>query len=615
MSEEYAGLVSRLEALGVEVDRELRFDGKVTRFGLKGKKKRNVWVIGREWKSALYAVFGDWSGHFPDQKWSNRPEREGRNPGGDEAQVWALLRKKREEAETMEAENAARIAQAMWAEASEGAASHPYVLKKGIQPHGLKVLRGELLVPYYDAAGNISTVQRILPDGTKLLLTNGAIAGRCHVIPPDTDHQNGPAYICEGWATGATINELTGCKVLVCCSASNLEAVARQYRTWHPEARIVVAADNDHKTCVGTGKNPGLEYGKKAAETAQAELVSPPEWMEGSDFNDMAAGGLGGLAREILTGTRDMVSVAEIMRTIYKPIRWAVEGILPEGFTVLAGAPKFGKSWLMLALCFAVATGEQAWGYGKTAPCGVLYLALEDSPRRIQDRVDVMCYEEYPENIYVMHEAPRLNEGFVAWLTGILDKRPEIGVVIIDTLQKIRPAATGRRNLYQAEYDDLSALQKLGISRGVCVIGVHHTRKRSARGEPDNPMDEISGSSGIQGVADTIIVCWRKGADGKMLVTGREVNENTYPMHIDHMDMHWAIRAPEDQAIDVGPMILANWFQEHETITAKELAGMEKCNLRKAQRKLKELVDKGKLVAGDEKAPKPTTYRKMAIFA
>lgn len=612
-------LTRAMEAFGLVVDRDLRWDGQVVRFKMAGQRDgdRPGWFVGREYNGHHYAYYGTWQDRDRDERWD---DYNGADTTVRDEQYHLLITMQRQWREQVR-QKAAEIAAEMWAQADEdAAANHPYVLKKGVQTHGLRVLRpdrdNELLVPYHAPDGRMTTVQRITPDGIKLLQKNGVISGCCHTIPA-REGVHGTIYICEGWATGATINELTGCKVLVACSAGNLPHVARTARHGWPEERIVIAADNDHKT----DGNPGLKYGEAAAKAINAELAIPEG--PGTDFNDMAAAGHAGRATEILTGTPPvMISIEEIMDTTYKPIHWAVKGIIPEGFTLLAGRPKFGKSWLMLGLAHAVASGAPAWNYGETQQCGVLYLALEDSPRRIKDRMEMMCYDTFPKGMYVATDAPRLgaapdgDKNFIQWIEDILRTYPDIKLVIIDTLQKIRPVATGKRNLYQAEYDDFSALQKLAISQGVIIVGVHHTRKRSTKGEASNPMDEISGSTGIQGVADTIIVCTRDGNKGKMYVTGREVNEAAYPMTFDRIEMRWNLSTPEDQDLDIGPMLLTDWFKTHAVITAREAAEMFGVNLRTAQRKLKALVNEDKLNENKPKNPKdPITYSPTAIFS
>lgn len=312
-------------------------------------------------------------------------------------------------------------------------------------------------------------------------------------------------------------------------------------------------------------------------------------------------------------------TIATIMRTQYKKIRWAVPGIIPEGMTVLAGRPKFGKSWLMLGLAYAVATGGKAWNFIEVEKASVHYLALEDSERRIQDRIRQMegYFNEYPENLHIYTDFPRIGDEFATELTRILDRDPATGLIIIDTLQKVRPVTGGKRgnaNLYQQEYEDYEKIQKWSISSGVPVICVHHTRK----GDPSksgNPFDEVSGSTGIQGVADTLIVCDRaKGSnDGVMYVTGREVCEDDYPMLFDKGTMTWEVKAPETD-LDLGPFVLSTWFKDHDFITVKDAANLWSINQHTARRKLDTLVEEGKMCKNKISGKNLTTYYPEDIF-
>jgi hypothetical protein len=135
------------------------------------------------------------------------------------------------------------------------------------------------------------------------------------------------------------------------------------------------------------------------------------------------------------------------------------------------------------------------------------------------------------------------------------------------------------------------------------------------KGEPVNPIDEISGSTGIQGVSDTLIACTRDGNKGVMHVTGREVDENEYPMEFVRYNMTWKISQPAEKSIDVGPMVLSDWFKTHDTITAKDAAEMFGISLATAKRKLKGMVDEGKLAVDIPANPKdPKGYKPTEIF-
>lgn len=269
-----AELIRAMEAFGLIVDRPPNLDGTPTRYRMAGKKSRSGFVVAKQVDGKLYATYGTWMDRTQDQKWTN-------NGAGTEycsAQWQALALNAEREREKVHAEAAKKAAE-LWVMAETG--EHPYLEKKGVQGHGCRVLRNMLLVPFYASDGTLTTLQQIFPDGKKILLKGGRISGCCHPIPGDDSR----VYICEGFATGATIRELTGHKVLVSYSTSNLLPVAKTARQTWPHAKIILAADNDH----ATEGNPGIKAANKAAEAIGAEVVVP-ECPPGTDFNDMAQG-------------------------------------------------------------------------------------------------------------------------------------------------------------------------------------------------------------------------------------------------------------------------------------------------------------------------------------
>jgi putative DNA primase/helicase len=115
----------------------------------------------------------------------------------------------------------------IWKAATPADASHPYLARKGIKPHGLRLHKGRLVVRLRDADGVLHSLQFIGPDGTKRFLTGGRVAG-CYASIGRPD--DGRICIAEGYATGASIHEATGCAVAVAFDTGNLRAVAEAMR-------------------------------------------------------------------------------------------------------------------------------------------------------------------------------------------------------------------------------------------------------------------------------------------------------------------------------------------------------------------------------------------------
>lgn len=194
-----------------------------------------------------------------------------------EAHRERMLRIQAEREAEREREYAANAERAVeiW-EASEPADdAHPYLQRKGVKAHGLRLHRGALVVPMR-AEGKLSSLEFIAPDGGKLFLTGGRTRGAYYAIGSRTPI----LCICEGFATGASIHQATGRAVVIAFSASNLAPVAEALRAKHPDVRIVIAGDNDAS---GTGQRAALE----AARAVKGLLAIPKG--EGMDWNDVAA--------------------------------------------------------------------------------------------------------------------------------------------------------------------------------------------------------------------------------------------------------------------------------------------------------------------------------------
>jgi AAA domain-containing protein len=219
----------------------------------------------------------------------------------------------------------------------------------------------------------------------------------------------------------------------------------------------------------------------------------------------------------------ETISAADLIALELPEVNWAVPGVLPEGVTVLAGKPKMGKSWLALGLCVAVAAGGRALGKIPAERGGALYLGLEDNKRRLQRRLKkILAGRDAPRGLEVGCEWPKLDEGGIEALEKMLDAR-SIGLVVIDTLKKIRPRESGSRGVYDLDYEALEPLLPLAGDRGVAVLVVHHLRKLEA----GDPLDMISGSTGLTAGIDGALVLKRDRGkqDATLLIDGRDIEE------------------------------------------------------------------------------------------
>ena len=193
------------------------------------------------------------------------------------------------------------------------------------------------------------------------------------------------------------------------------------------------------------------------------------------------------------------------MGTTFPEPRWAVPGLVAEGLNLLVGAPKLGKSWLCLGLATAIASGGVAQGKVPVTQGSVLYAALEDTPRRLQKRLEIVLgVETVPEGLHITTSLPR-GADMIALVSEWLEAHEDARLVIVDVLRKVTPRSDGR-NMYEADYDATGALKDLADRHSVAVIAVHHTRKTIDEGDVFN---EVSGSTGLTGAADAVLIAKR----------------------------------------------------------------------------------------------------------
>lgn len=259
-------------------------DGDIHRFHVSGDKPgtQNGWYV-------LFlgvipcGVFGSWKAGG-SQTWRSRKPTDHL-----EAQIIALrieqARHQRAAEQHQSQQAATEHANRMWHNARRADPEHPYLVAKGVRSYALRQAGDVLLVPL-TRDDLLVSLQRIKPDGDKRFLFGGMTKGCCSLI--GTIQPGRPLYICEGWATGATLHAATGAAVACAMYAHNLLEVGRRLQRQHPDAVLIVAGDDDRMT----EGNPGRTAAIKAAATLGCGLIFPPwsgaEPLTLSDFNDLA---------------------------------------------------------------------------------------------------------------------------------------------------------------------------------------------------------------------------------------------------------------------------------------------------------------------------------------
>jgi len=237
-------------------------------------------------------------------------------------------------------------------------------------------------------------------------------------------------------------------------------------------------------------------------------------------------------------GMPPSITAAELQVTEFAPVSWVVNRFLPQGLSMLAGKPKLGKSWLMLDVAVAVSTGGTVLGE-RCDPGDVLYAALEDNQRRLKERMaKVFPLPTWPARLTFWTEMNRLEAGGLdqlqAWVHSV--ERPRL--IVIDVFSKVRRAKGGNEGLYDADYLAVSPLKKFVEETGVAVVIVHHLRKMAAESDP---LDMVSGSTGLTGAMDTILVLNRGTAGVTLYVRGRDVGEVESAVEFDKVACRWSV--------------------------------------------------------------------------
>ena len=219
--------------------------------------------------------------------------------------------------------------------------------------------------------------------------------------------------------------------------------------------------------------------------------------------------------RDFLANGVDMRS---LMTEDIPPLKFAVKPILPEGLVCIAGRPKAMKRWQMLKLCFCVENGLNYLGH-EVEQGNALYLALEDSKRRLKERTFKLKHNDVQNFPTTDIEAPYLNNGLEEdlqrWIDGV--KNPKL--IVIDTLARVKQRVSGfnKGTAYDQDNELLRRIQQLAITNGVCIAFITHLSKA----QQDYSFDKITGSVGLQGMTDAMWLIDRGDNSPNASITGR----------------------------------------------------------------------------------------------
>lgn len=365
---------------------------------------------------------------------------------------------------------------------------------------------------------------------------------------------------------------------------------------WHAEwsnffegKEVFILPDLD-----GPGRKHALDVGKKLfGHALRIKIIELPNQSGVKDVSDwLNHGGTKDGLLKLVSQNKEwrppgvkppqpllqVFTASDLEEMVFPEPKWAVPGLLPEGLTILAGRPKRGKSWMGLGLALAVASGGKALGKIDVEKGDALYLALEDNPRRLQNRLAMLKDPgtKLPSRLHMVTEFLPLQLGGMQSLLTWLDKHPKTHLVVIDTLGRILPSGKGNNNQYVDDYQFIGKLQKISIDRGFALFVIHHIRKQTA----DYALDRVAGTTGITGAADSVwVLDTGKGEASAILhVTGRDIETKEIAMKLENGI--WSILGPaEEVAMSEERRSILSLLAENGAMSPKTIAECLRKNL------------------------------------
>ena len=231
-----------------------------------------------------------------------------------------------------------------------------------------------------------------------------------------------------------------------------------------------------------------------------------------------------------ISALKQGLSAKTLEQKEFPEMKWVVDDLLPEGLTILAGAPKIGKSYLCWNLALAVSQkGIFLSRYNISHQKDVLYFALEDPERQIKNRLlQIQPDASLPEELFIYTRFPihLSEEALDTWESTI--KQHNAKLVIIDTMHHVLPQ-NNNGTAYQQDYSILLPIQQMVHRLGISMILVTHTRKMI---DVENPFNMIQGSVGVQAACDTMMMLTTVESEKVLHINGREILETELAVEI-----------------------------------------------------------------------------------
>ncbi|MBR2894858.1 MAG: AAA family ATPase [Oscillospiraceae bacterium] len=281
------------------------------------------------------------------------------------------------------------------------------------------------------------------------------------------------------------------------------------------------------------GEQPISNYSSEIITTCGDEINPQAEFSD-EDFDNFQRM----IARMCDPSYLHTVTLNELYETNYPSRPPIIDGLLYSGTYLLAGAPKVGKSFLVAQLAYHISAGLPLWDF-PVKQCTVLYLALEDDYKRLQDRMFRMFGVESTEHLFFETAAKQIGAGLEDQLELFIREHPNTQLIIIDTLQKIRELS-GESYSYASDYEIIGKLKMFADKHGICLLLVHHTRKQPA----SDKFEMISGTTGLLGCADGAFLLQKErgiAMNATLDVVGRDQPEQKIFLIGDREHLNWTL--------------------------------------------------------------------------
>ena len=549
-------LADAMRSAGIEPPPKIQIDGQLHRFSTKGRKKDD---------SGWYVVYSEGVPAGSFGCWRDLISVNFRADIGREltaSEQMAITKRTSEARAVRDAERqkknevAASTVDKIWTDAGAASPEHPYLQRKGINSHGARITGdGRLIVPMFNADGALSSLQYITSEGDKKYHPGGAVKV-CHWMLGDPDRT---IFIAEGFATAATILEVSGQAVAVAYSAGNIPAVAQEMRDkFGTSQEIVIVADNDKS---GVGKN----YAEQAAAKMGARIVMPPT---DGDANDYNADG-GNLLELLYPPVTDWLIHADDFSSQPAPISWQIKHWVQDKALMMVHGPSGGgKTFMVLDWMLSIASGKPDWFGHKVRGGRVVYLAGEGH-HGLKGRVAAWKQHNGVKTLdmYLSKAGCDLNtpEGYqkVAESIRALDATPR--TIVVDTLHRF---LNGDENSAQDAKTMLDACAALMAEFNCTVILVHHT------GVSDESQHRARGSSAWKGALDIEVSVVPPKNDGAIAIVQRKSKDSEMAETI-HADLETvAINGWKDE--DGDPVTSAVLIKGSEPAKAKSDGPLQK---------------------------------------